>query len=256
MRRWQRPASLSSRGNHGIGRNLQPGHVLGEFSSRRSRFRGNHSGRFGRLEAGAKEPSLTAIELYDGASGPAYVQLADVLINGKGEIRSCAGAESGSIEKSAYNKFPKLVLVPGGVLERGSDGVLRYGAGSGSAACVVPENVKFEHNASFTAAVMADSADLRARAVATGSDGSAAAQPLKKGVKLVFVAAPDVEQAEYLLAQRIGNETGWQGYLAKYPASPHTDAAKKVLASMYVDDGQKALSAYQKSGARRRRTPT
>ncbi len=201
------------------------------------------------LRAVAKEPSLTAIELYDGASGPAYVQLADVLINGKGELRSCAGAESGSIEKSAYNKFPKLVLVPGGVLERGSDGILRYGGGGGSTACVVPENVKFEHNASFTAAVMAENADLRARAVATGSDGSAASQPLKKGVKLVFVAAPDVEQAEYLLAQRIGNETGWQGYLAKYPASPHTDGAKKVLASMYVDDGQKALSAYQKGGA-------
>src|SRR5205814_4620431 len=141
------------------------------------------------------------------------------------------------IEKSAYNKFPKLGLAPGGVLERGSDGVMRYGTAGGQAACVVPENIKFEHNASFTAAVMADSADLRARAVAPGSDGGAIAQPLKKGAKLVFVTAPDVEQAEYLLAQRIGNETGWQGYLTKYPASPHTDAAKKVLASLYVDDG-------------------
>ena len=201
------------------------------------------------LTAGAKEPSLTAIELYDGANGPAYVQLADVLINGKAELRSCAGEESGSIEKGAYNKFPKLGLSPGGVLERGNDGVLRYGTGGGAASCVVPENVKFEHNASFTAAGMAESADLRARAVTTGSDGSATSQPLKKGVRLVIVGAPDVEQAEYLLAQRIGNETGWQGYLAKYPAALHTDAAKRVLASMYVEDGQKALSAYQKSGA-------
>ena len=108
-------------------------------------------------------------------------------------MRSCAGAESGSIEKSAYNKFPKLTLAAGGVLERGSDGVMRYATGEGAGVCVVPENVKFEHNASFTASALADSADLRARAVATGSDGSAAQQPIKKGVKLVFVAAPSAD---------------------------------------------------------------
>ena len=197
--------------------------------------------------AWAKEPSLAAIELFDGASGPAYVQLTDVLINGKAELRSCAGAETGSIEKSAYSKFPKTGLGAGGVLERGADGVLRYGQGDGPGTCVVPDNIKFEHNASFTAAVMADSADLRARAVAPGSDGSAVAQPLKNGVKLVFVAAPDAERAEYLLAQRIGTIAGWQNYLAKCPGSPHTDDARKVLAGLYVDAGEKAIGAYQKS---------
>lgn len=202
---------------------------------------------FGVPDARAKEAPLTAIELFDGASGPAYLQLAEVLINGKGDMRSCAGAESSSIEKSQYNKFPKLAMVPGGILVRGDDGVLRYTPPEGQAACVVPENVKFEHNASFTPATLADSADLRGRAVATGSDGSAAAQPIKKGVKLVFVAAPNVELAEYLLAERIGNETGWQNYLSKYPASPHTDEAKKVLAGLYIAAGEKALSAWQKS---------
>ena len=203
----------------------------------------------GARDAWGKEPPLNAIELFDGASGPAYLQLAEVLINGKPDLRSCSGAESNSIEKSAYNKFPKLTMVPGGVLERGGDGVLRYTPPEGQAACVVPENVKFEHNASFTPAALADAADLRGRAVATGSDGSAAAQPIKKGVKLVFVAAPNVELAEYLLAHRIGNETGWQNYLSKYPASPHTDAAKKVLAGLYIAAGEKALSSYQKSAA-------
>src|SRR5215472_16123667 len=55
----------------------------------------------------AKEPSLTAIELYDGASGAAYIQIADVLINGKAELRSCVSSESASIDKSAFNKFQK-----------------------------------------------------------------------------------------------------------------------------------------------------
>src|SRR5579863_2307215 len=123
------------------------------------------------IGAGAKEPALTAIELYDGASGAAYIQLADVLVNGKVELKSCASAETAPIEKSAYGKLPKIGLAPGGILERGSDGILRYGAGGGKAACVVPDGVKFEHNASFTPAAMADSADLRGRAVATGSDG-------------------------------------------------------------------------------------
>lgn len=200
-------------------------------------------------EAGAKEPSLTAIELFDGASGPAYVQLADVLINGKAEMRVCSGAETGSVEKSAYNKFPKTGLGAGGVLERGADGVLRYSQGEGPGVCVIPENLKFEHNASFTAAGMADSADLRARAVAPGSDGGAVAQPLKKGVKLVFVGAPDVERSEYLLAQRIGNIDGWKNYLTKYPGSPHTEGARKVLAGLYVDAGVSALNAYQKSAS-------
>ena len=199
--------------------------------------------------AWGKEPPLNAIELFDGASGPAYVQLADVLVNGKAELRVCAGAESSPIEKSAYNKFSKTGMGAGGVLERGADGVLRYSQGNGPATCVVPENIKFEHNATFTPGAMADSADLRARAVGTASDGSAAAQPLKKGVKLVFVAAPDVEQAEFLLAQRIATIPGWQNYLSKYSAAPHTDTARKVLAGLYLDACEQSLSAYRKSAA-------
>jgi hypothetical protein len=198
--------------------------------------------------AEAKEPSLTAIELYDGATGAAYMQLADVLINGKGELRSCA-SDSNPVDKSTYNKFPKVAMAAGGVLERGADGVLRYGMAGGPGGCVVPENIKFEHNATFTPAAIADSADLRGRPLAPGSDAAAGLQPLKKGVKLVFVAAPNIELGEYLLAQRIGSQEGWQNYLAKYPSSPHTDDAKRVLISLYLDAGEKSLSAYQKSAA-------
>jgi hypothetical protein len=197
--------------------------------------------------AWGKEPSLTAIELYDGASGAAYVQLTDVLINGKAELRNCAAAGAGAIEKSEYGKLPKLQMAAGGVLERGEDGVLRYNAGDGTAFCVLPENVKFEHNASFAPAAIADMADLRGRALAPGTDGAAAAQPLKKGVKLVFVAAADAEKADYLLADRVGTQAGWQAYLAKYPAATHTDAAKHALAGLYLDAGSKALAAYEKS---------
>ena len=201
------------------------------------------------LTAGAKEPSLTAIELYDGASGPAYVQLADVLINGKAELRSCAGAESGPIEKSAYNKFPKLGMAPGGVLERGSDGVMRYGTGGGQAACVVPENIKFEHNASFTAAAMADSADLRARAVAAGSDGSATRLAAQKGRESWCLWPPPMWNRLNTCWRR-GSGTSPDGK-ATSPSIPPPRIPmrpKRCWLRCMWTTGEKALSAYQKSG--------
>src|SRR5581483_8675718 len=45
------------------------------------------------------------------------------------------------------------------------------------------------------------------------------------------------------------NISGWQNYVAKYPASQHTDAAKRVLAGLFIDAGNKALASYQKGGS-------
>jgi hypothetical protein len=197
--------------------------------------------------AWAKDPSLTAIELYDGSAGAAYIQLQSVLINGKVEMRDCTPSGTASMDKSAYNKLEKLVLAPGGVLERGDDGVLRYGAAGGKPVCVVPANIKFEHSESLSPAAMAENIPFRGDPVAPGSDGATGAQPLKNRVKLVFVAAPNVELAEFLLAQRVANVAGWRNYLVKYPASPHTDQAKDTLTALYVEAGEKALSDYQRS---------
>jgi tetratricopeptide (TPR) repeat protein len=197
--------------------------------------------------ASAKEPSLTAIELYDGSAGAAYVQLQNVLINGKIEVRDCTPSGTSPIDKSAYNKFNKVMLSAGGVLERGADGVLRYSTAGGQPICVVPANVKFEHSASLSPAAMAENIPLTGSPIPPSSDGATGVPPLKNGVKLVFVAAPDVELAEFLLAQRGANVAGWRNYLAKYPASPHTDEAKDTLTSLYVEAGEKALGNYQKS---------
>jgi len=198
--------------------------------------------------ASAKGPSLNAIELYDGPSGPAYVQLTDVLINGKAELRSCASAESGSIDKSVYNKLPKLAMAAGAILDRDAAGVLRYRtAESVPPICVVPENIKFEHNAAFSPSALADQAEFRGRALVDASSDTA--QPLKKGVKLVFVLAADNERADYLLAERTANQDGWQKYLTKYPAAPHTDMARKALASLCFDAAETDLKSYQASAS-------
>jgi hypothetical protein len=195
----------------------------------------------------AKEPTLTAIELYDGTSGAAYVQLSDVLINGKVEMRDCTSVATAPMDKSTYNKLEKITLAVDGILDRGADGVLRYSVPGAPAICVVPENVKFEHNATYSPAAMTDGIQFRGNPIAPASDGSSAAQPLSKGVKLVIVAAPNLELAEFLLAQRSTTIAGWLGYLAKYPASPHSDEAKTASAILHVGAGEKTLTAYDKS---------
>jgi hypothetical protein len=199
--------------------------------------------------ASAKEVSLTAIELYDGASGPAYIQLQNVLINGKIELRDCTSAGTAPIEKSAYNKLDKLNLGVGGVLDRGADGVLRYSAAGGPPVCVVPANIKFEHGSSISPRDMAENIPFTGVPIAPGTDGATAAQPLKNGVKLVFVAAQNVELADFLLAQRAMNIAGWKVYLGKYSSSPHIDEAKDSLAKLYAQAGENFLAAYKKSPA-------
>ncbi len=74
----------------------------------------------------AKQPTLTAIELYDGPSGAAYLQLGDVLINGKVEMRDCTPYQAAPFDKSIYGKLNKVTLTTGGTLERDKDGVLHF----------------------------------------------------------------------------------------------------------------------------------
>jgi hypothetical protein len=200
-----------------------------------------------RAEASSKEPSLIAIELYDGPNGAAYLQLGDVLVNGRAEMRSCASCAA-TVDKSTYNKLEKLLLSPGGVLERGDDGQLRYSVNGAAAIVVVPNTVKFEHNAVYSLSELADLAIVTATPLTPGGAPTSAA-PLIKGDKLIFLAAPDVELAEFLRAQRAGDILAWQSYLAKYPAASHSADAKATLAKLFVDAGEAALKTYEESAA-------
>ena len=199
--------------------------------------------------ASAKDIPLTAIELYDGPAGAAYVQLTDVLINSKAEMRDCAPFQSGSVDKSAYGKMGKVLLAAGGVLERGADGVMRYTSPSGQAVCVVPANAKFEHGATYSLSGLADQAFLHGTPIGSGGGTPMAAPPILKRVKLVFVNAPNQELAEFLRAQRASDIEGWQAYLSKYPSVAHTAEAKRSLATLFVEAGEAALQAYDKSAA-------
>jgi hypothetical protein len=204
-------------------------------------------GLFG-TRAMAKEPSLTAIEIYDGPSGASYVQLSEVLINGKAEMRECSQCQAAAIDKGAYGKLQRFTLAPGGVLERGADGMLRYSFNHAAAVVVAPMNVKFEHGG-YSASELADRAGLTGIAVESAEGPGGSAQPIKKGVKLVFVSAPDVELAEFLRAERASKIPVWQNYLSKFPGSAHSAEAKTGLALLFCEAGEAALNVYDKSAA-------
>jgi len=187
----------------------------------------------------AKEPPLNAIVLYDTEKGAAYEQVSDLLINGKIELRICTPGQP--IDKSDYGRLPKTTLTGATSLERTADGVLILTKDSGPI-CVVPANVKFDRDVSFTASELAEKAVLQGR-TASGQDPPT----LKPGVKVVFVAAPDTELAEYLRAERNGNVVGWQDFLVRYPDSTYTTKAKPPLATLLARDGEDHLAAYKKS---------
>src|SRR5215469_5958538 len=111
--------------------------------------------------ATAKDAPLTAIELYDTSKGAAYLQLTDVLVNGKAELRGCSDPAQ-RIDRSAYGKLPKVGMAGATALARGSNGVMVL-VREGTAICVVPANLKLEKDEAFTPSEIADRAAIQAR---------------------------------------------------------------------------------------------
>ncbi|MGP0021629.1 MAG: hypothetical protein ACLPHP_23890 [Candidatus Sulfotelmatobacter sp.] len=195
----------------------------------------------------SKDVPLTAIELFDGPNGAAAVQLSDVLINGKAEVRSCGGAAQ--INKSTYGKLPKIPLNSSVTsLERDAQGVMNLTRGS-AAECVVPSNLKFEKDESQTPAQLADKAALQGKVLSSSPDGTTEVPPFKPGVKIVFVAAPDPELGEYLRAERAHSVAQWHDYLGRYPKAAHTDFGKQALAAILLKEGEDGLASYRASAS-------
>jgi len=195
----------------------------------------------------SKDVPITAIELYDGPNGAAFVQLTGLLINGKAEVRSCTGVTQ--INKSNYGKLAKIALSASVTsLERDSKGTMTLTRGTESE-CVVPTNLKFEKDESLTPAQLADRAVLSGQVLSSSEQGVTALPPFKPTVKIVFVQAPDTELAEYLRANRAHSIAQWQDYLARYPKAAHTDTAKQSLVALLLKDGSDGLAAYRSSAS-------
>jgi exonuclease VII small subunit len=191
----------------------------------------------------AKETPLTAVVLFDGPQGATYVQITDVVLNGKVEVRNCDGVSR--LDKNTYNGLPRTSLVGASSLQRGADGVLTLTVNDKSS-CVVPNNLKFERSVELTPAEAAEQAVIRGTPV-SASPGDGAVPAFKPGVQLVFIPAPDVEQADFLRTQRANTLKGWQDFLARYPSSTRRAPAQQAIAGFHVQAAEAAFAQYQTS---------
>lgn len=195
----------------------------------------------------SKDVPLLGIELFDGPNGAAFVQVSELLINGKAEVRSCGGASQ--INKSNYGKLAKIPLNSAVTsLERDAQGTMNL-TRNGAAECVVPSNLKFEKDESLTPAQLADKAALTGKVLSSSPAGTTDIPAFKPGVKIVFIAAPDTELGEYLRAVRAHSVAQWQDYLGRYPKTAHTNDAKQALAAILLKEGADGLAAYHSSAS-------
>jgi hypothetical protein len=198
------------------------------------------------LCADAKEPVLDGVELYAGPSGPAYAQITNLLLDGRIDLRECGAG--GQIDRSQYSKLPRIVLSPGGMLEKRADGSLLWTKDSRST-CVVPGSLKLEKGDVLTPAALAEKGTLQGRVIVASAPGLQAPPPLKPGDKVVIVSDPTPEMDEYLRAQWAGTAPVWQDFLSKYPASAHADEAKRSLAELESQQGAVDLARFQSSSS-------
>ncbi len=203
-----------------------------------------------RFPIAAKEAVINAIALYDGPTGAAYVQITGVLLNGKTELRDCDGTPR--IDKRTYDALPRIQLASAVSLERNSAGTLiLLTSGGTQPVCVVPSNLKFDKNASFTPAEAAEQVILQGTVVASSSQPDGGTLPeFKSGVRLVFVPAPDTELAEFLKAQRTGTIPGWRDFLGRYGSSSHAADARSAMAVLFTTGAEASFTAYHRPGPR------
>jgi hypothetical protein len=196
------------------------------------------------LSLSAKEIPLNAIVLYDAANGAAYVQMTNLTLNGKTELRMCTADVK--IDKSAYGKLGKAQLKAAISLERTAEGVLILTKDEQSF-CVLPGNLRFENKHQFTPSELADQAVLQGTVLASSAGQPSEVPSLKPGVRVIFVAALDTELAEFLRAQRARSTAGWQDYLGRYASAPHAGEARKSLAALLEESAESSYVQYQKT---------
>jgi hypothetical protein len=192
-----------------------------------------------------KDVPVNAVVLYDDAKGAAYAQIAGLTINGKTELRSCESVSN--ISKKTYGKLPKVSLRTAKSLERTADGRLMLLAET-TPICVVPGSLNFDKKSEYSAAEAAGTATIQGTVFSSSATKQGGeTPPFKPGVRVVFVTTLNIENAEYLRAQRGNSIDGWNEYLRQFSASPHASDAKNSLSTLYTNAGEIALAAYRKS---------
>jgi hypothetical protein len=202
----------------------------------------------------AKDPPQIGIVLYESANGPAFVQAAEILLNGKNEVYVCTEGETH--DNSSYKKQPKVKITGAQSIEREMNGVLHMMTAAGTF-CIVPQNLKLEKRKGVTLKELADMAVLSGKFIAKSGNGSDSVPPqFAPGTKIVFAAAADAELAEFLRVSRRPAIALYREYLLQYPAAAHTAEVKQALAGMITGEGEAALASYKKTASGTPEYPT
>jgi tetratricopeptide (TPR) repeat protein len=69
----------------------------------------------------------------------------------------------------------------------------------------------------------------------------------KPGVQLVFIAAPDVELADFLRAQRANTLKDWEDFSTRYPSSARRASAQNAIAGFHQQAAEAAFAQYRSS---------
>lgn len=194
----------------------------------------------------AKDKSITGILLYEGPSGPAYLQLTDIEINEKTEVYLCPAGVA--VDGGNYKKLPRAPLPTAAMLARGSDGVWVLKTGE-QASCAAPQNLKLDKRASYSAKELGDQLALQATIIGKSSNGSASLPELRPGSVLYFASPTDMELAEYLRARNWATQELLRDYTLQYPTGPHIAEIRQLLAGLITSAAESELEAYTKSAA-------
>jgi hypothetical protein len=195
------------------------------------------------VAARAKDSPLTAVVLFDGPQGAAYVQITGATLNGKTEVRLCEGVSK--LDKNTYNGLPRTTFIGARSLQRGADGVLTLTVND-KPQCIVPSNLRFEKK-ELTPAEAADQAVIEGTPTAS-SLRDTAIPPFKIGVQMVFIAAPDLEVADFLRAERANAIKDWQEFLLRYPSTTRRAAVQNAIAGLHQQAAETAFAQYSKLG--------
>jgi hypothetical protein len=194
------------------------------------------------LLAQAKEAPLVAIVLYQGQSGPAYVQLSDFLLAGKREVYVCGGQP---LTNSEYHKLAKTKLAAGMVLRRENSPAIGISQLS-EFPCVLPANLKLDRQ--YTTKELADKATVSGTPVSKSSNaGTDVPTVFLANMEIYLVAEADTELAEYLRASEAKSIPLLTDYTRQFPSSSHIGPARTLLAQLIVGQGEAAVGAYRQS---------
>lgn len=190
----------------------------------------------------AKDKALTAIVLYDGPNGPAWVQVSPLTLNGKVEVLLCGSATS--FDNNTYKKLVKAPLATAQALDRGADGVLKLET-AGKSECAVPSNLKLEKKQTYSPKELAQLAVIQGRVIAKSNNGGDAAPALMPNTRVQFVDAANNELADYLRASRGNTVALWREYLTLQSSGAHKQQANTALAALFSEAAEKELAAFQ-----------